>query len=374
MKRFLLPLLLLLHAPVLFGQTLSGTVFNRKTGEPIPGVYVYLNGTSTQTITDADGKFGLVATGYVNTELVISHMSYKTVTFSNPFSDLPQRIGMEEKTVNIDEVVVEAHNMPRSQMIAIFRRAFLGDTRAGLSCRIENEDDINLRFSPSQNTVWATCDVPLRIRNRYLGYDVLFELRHFSVALSLFVAASNIGGDVGHVRFNGTSVYTDKQPGKRRFINRRNKAYENSMNAFFRAVADGTLPQTNFFLTRELPADTTNSRDFTIHRPVMQEWLSLQHLPITIEQESHMRKMTINAEPGPVTLGGGQIPDVYLNFEVRNRKRESEGSILNFMSNEYYIDPYGNITNVNSVLVSGTMATKRLGDMLPLDFEMPQED
>ncbi|HRA71284.1 MAG TPA: carboxypeptidase-like regulatory domain-containing protein, partial [Flavobacterium sp.] len=55
----LLFLLLFLPFSVLAQGTLSGTVVDSKSNQPIPGVNVVISGSTTGTQTDFDGKFKL---------------------------------------------------------------------------------------------------------------------------------------------------------------------------------------------------------------------------------------------------------------------------------------------------------------------------
>lgn len=56
-------------------KTVTGTVVD-ETGEPLIGVSVLVQGTTTGAITDFDGKFSLQASG--DATLVVSYIGYKT--------------------------------------------------------------------------------------------------------------------------------------------------------------------------------------------------------------------------------------------------------------------------------------------------------
>ena len=79
-KSFLLTFLLLFIQLSVFGQdlTLSGTISDADTNEPLPGATVVIEGTNTGAISDFDGKYTIrVAVG--NT-LSFSSIGYKTET------------------------------------------------------------------------------------------------------------------------------------------------------------------------------------------------------------------------------------------------------------------------------------------------------
>ena len=61
-------------------------------------------------------------------------------------------------------------------MMALFRNQFLGTTRAGSKCTIENEDEIYFSYDNDKFVLIAYADKPLIINNPYLGYKVYFDL------------------------------------------------------------------------------------------------------------------------------------------------------------------------------------------------------
>ena len=84
MKRFFTLLTMLSFVFVLYGQdrTITGTVTDVDSGEPLPGVSIVLQGTSTGVITDLDGNYSINSSdgqvlvfsfvGYLNEEITIS--------------------------------------------------------------------------------------------------------------------------------------------------------------------------------------------------------------------------------------------------------------------------------------------------------------
>jgi len=101
----LLFLLLILPLSVFAQNTLSGTVLEQSSGQPLPGVNVLIQGSSTGVSTDFDGKFQLpnVKSGDV---IVFSYVGYKdwTVTYTNQASIT---VSLEEDSSQLSEVVVQ---------------------------------------------------------------------------------------------------------------------------------------------------------------------------------------------------------------------------------------------------------------------------
>ncbi len=78
--RYLFSSVLFLITSAIFGQNgfIRGTVFDDATGESLPGVTIFAEGTTMGTMTDFDGKFNLsIPAGSYN--LRISFISYETL-------------------------------------------------------------------------------------------------------------------------------------------------------------------------------------------------------------------------------------------------------------------------------------------------------
>lgn len=104
MYKKLLLLLLLLPLNMLAQSTLTGTVSDGATGEPLPGVNVIVEGTTNGTATDFDGNFTL---SNINNgqRIVFSFIGYADQVIEyNGQSSLT--ISLQEDTTQLEEVVV----------------------------------------------------------------------------------------------------------------------------------------------------------------------------------------------------------------------------------------------------------------------------
>ena len=109
--------------------TIRGAVFDANTGEYLPGVTIFAEGTSTGTITDLDGEFNLViAPGTYN--IRISFISYETVLLQNVKSNagditVLEDIGLKTANIDIDEVVVTAQTIRNTEnaLISLKRKS-----------------------------------------------------------------------------------------------------------------------------------------------------------------------------------------------------------------------------------------------------------
>ena len=92
-------------------KQISGTVVDEK-GQPLPGVTVMVEGTTSGTITDLDGKYQISVPN--GAKLVFSYIGYENVTM--PASD-NLRVTMQENTEEIEEVVVVGYGQQKKASV-----------------------------------------------------------------------------------------------------------------------------------------------------------------------------------------------------------------------------------------------------------------
>jgi TonB-linked SusC/RagA family outer membrane protein len=119
-------------------STITGNVTD-VSGEPIIGASVSIKGTSTGTITDANGHFSLTINGSASsTEITVSYIGYKTVTLKTEGAG-PLNIILEENTQLIDEVVVVGYGTQKRLTMTSAVASVKGEELAALpSPRLSN--------------------------------------------------------------------------------------------------------------------------------------------------------------------------------------------------------------------------------------------
>jgi hypothetical protein len=109
--------------------TIKGTVFDDATGEYLPGVTIFLEGTTMGTLTDLDGKFNLdVPSGTYN--LRVSFISYEALIIQGinvPAGKvvLYDNLRLKEATFELAEVVIAAQGVRNTEnaMLTIKRKS-----------------------------------------------------------------------------------------------------------------------------------------------------------------------------------------------------------------------------------------------------------
>ena len=342
----------------------SGTVYDKATNQPISDVYVSFNGTTAYDITDNSGKFELKFAQRLNTQLVFSHIAYYVVIIENPFDEFPEEIYMEQKFNMLGDVIVNAgidiDPFTREQKLIAFREQFLGQTPSGRSCKIMNENDIELRYNVQTNTLSASSDQPVVVINEYLGYQISFTLLDFKVEYATVQQNSVSENDVFYATRTHTladvlrqnsysplnskdarlsyfaviSLFTDLSPNDVRIKRRRDEVYNRSSTFFFKNLVNNTLNDAGFEISKGKA--TIDSGWYTT-----QDTISLKMVRLI-----------------PV--------DTELKINVLYQRGKSD---ITFNTDTLLVDYYGNIDKFDKVVFTGLMGQSRAGNMLPFDYE-----
>jgi hypothetical protein len=366
MKNNCLSVFFILIAILLIGnaqaQVLSGVVFDEKE-KPIEGASVYLNGSSVGTITDNLGAFRLEASSNLNTIMVISYIGYETIVVEKPFEYPHKEFRMKVLTQQIRAVTVFADRFTRTEKMAIFKSQFLGESEAAASCSILNEDAIQFDYDPNDNRLIARSEVPLQISNPYLGYLLKFDLMDFYVQFDTFsIKRENAVKSF----FLGTSQFNDLQDIGKSSTKNRKKAYKGSSQHFFRALARHELkkegfellfynvpyPQDSFFLV----TDTVGWKKINVLPPPAKPFNIIIPKQTISQNKNKADGNNLNSAPKP--------KKVHIGF------RNQLFSTIIFLQDTFYVDEFGNQTNISDMIFYGDMSKRKIAKMLPIDYNI----
>lgn len=127
-RTFLTVLFIFLAPSLLFALngSIRGSVVDGKTGETLPGVTVYIEGTNIGTITDFDGKFNIqVNPGKY--DLRVSYVSYETVIIKELEVKpgdvvLLDNLHLKETTVDLSEVTITAEAIKNTEVAMLMMK------------------------------------------------------------------------------------------------------------------------------------------------------------------------------------------------------------------------------------------------------------
>ena len=355
-SRIILFLVCMFTIPVM-GQTISGYVYDEGADQPLEGAFVYLDGTSLSAETDVRGYFTINTMARTSGTLVVSYTGFETARVENPFQYQKElKIMLRENIAEIEEVVITAKSgFTRKQMLRVFRKEFLGRSAAGTSCKIENEDDVNLYYDTGTNTLYATALKPLRISNKRLKYNIQFDLMHFQVD---YHTKSLDSYNINRSFFAGTTFFKDVA------VNgsadkKRKEAYLGSPAHFMRTIAEGDWEKQGYTLyVKRFPADPNEY--FSI-----KDTLKLKK--VTLIKAPQQPVLIQTNTPGAAEKAPSKIPSyAHIKFNLMYNGKQS---FFIFNRGYFFIDKYGQYSPINELLFGGYMATLKAGDMLPSEYE-----
>ena len=341
-----------------FAQLLQGTVYDAKTKETLPGVAIFLDGTSIVTTSDNDGKFLLEVGKIINAHLVFRHLSYESLIIEKPFEYQKEAFFLVEKTNLINEarVVADFDPLSRSEKMRIFKEFFLGTSVAAKSCVIFNEDDIVLRYDYKADMLYASAANPLIVENRYLGYGMEIDIKYFQVEFAYSNAVSpgssknNFISTPFSFSYRITSFFEDHSPYNISIISRRNEIYERSRACFWSSMINNfSIEASGFKIFNRFKAVRAKDYFVVIDNPIQK-----------IKEVLIIPETDINRKHNEVSKG-----DIYGVIGIRTQKNVASEVI--FLTNRFSVDHFGNVAT-GGLFYRGDMALQRVGDMMPLDY------
>ncbi|MFY0483161.1 carboxypeptidase-like regulatory domain-containing protein [Flavobacterium sp. PLA-1-15] len=357
--KLILLLVFILSNTVMVAQVLEGTVVDSKTKETLPGATVYLDGTTISTITDPNGYFKIY-TKNNNASLVVSFVGYSTYRLDNTlqYAGKKLKVLLEEESIHLDEVVVGRGPFSRKQMMKVFKEEFLGESKAGRSCKILNENDIVLYYDVTNNTLNATARNPLKIVNKHLDYEVNFDLEDFKVfytykSLSKFNQSRSF--------FAGTTFYKDISKNKRA-DKKRKEAFYGSATHFALTVANNAWQENETRLFVE--GFQVNPNDYF----QMKDTLGLKKVTLIKEPQKEVSSVKVQENlNNTIRLSKTKNNKfVKTNFNILYKKDKQ--SIVEFTDKVIYVDRNGNYSPIYGILYGGYIGSLKAGDMLPVDY------
>src|SRR5690606_37267593 len=187
MSRCLLAIFLLVSNLAL-AQTVSGVVTEKGTGLPLPFANIFINNSTLGDATGAEGKFVIKGIIPEEFDLVASFVGYKTVskTIKRKGRDAVfQEFELELLEDNLSEVQLKSkRDRSWERNLKRFKEVFLAvpDDPYGGEIEILNPwviDFQNVKNETGLNYTKSSAQLPLKIVNKALGYEIDYYLQDF---------------------------------------------------------------------------------------------------------------------------------------------------------------------------------------------------
>lgn len=304
-----------------FSQTIHGFVLDNNTKEPIPFANVYFNGTYTGTSANGTGEFYLTMKENNPRPITATSVGYYSMTLYDCPIDSVVFILLDPKVYNIAEVIIRPDLKSRYEKEKMFTVEFLGKDFNATRCKIENIEDIILVYNESNNSLNAFCDKPIIIKNNALKYKINYYLDQFTSSHeSVFMSGTYYFSEIPH-RF------------KKAVTDRRKDTYLGSRMHFIRSLWENQLEKEGFIMNI---VDSCNIgyTNIVVDSTLQEKLLSQSNNIVVRYNEKFQKSLLI--------------------FSKKNVAIEKSG----------YFDPHG-------LKWAGFMASQRMADLLPYEYEVP---
>jgi hypothetical protein len=354
----LLPLILFLciFAQISIGQsTLKGTVTDAQTGEPLPGVNVYLSGTTYGVSTNETGYYKLSISDPGTYNLVFSFVGYgKKVRRIeiNASSSETRNISLKEDIQQLGEIEVKSSNKKWKERYNYFFKQFIGRTDFADQVTIENP--WVLSFEKKDDMLKATAQKPLKIINKALGYKLYVELVDFR-----WPTYSNRGGGYKILpRFELLTPESAQQ--ELRWKKNRIRSYLGSFNHFLKTLYNNELDESHFTVRHQrniaaLPQGET-------------QYELLGHGNISEQRRRSLKGYKLKRR---IETTFNRHVEFTFNRKTFSLAIYKEGAIEpNTKNRVFFVDEYGALLNPLSLIAYGDWADARVAYSLPTNYSV----
>ncbi|HET9429909.1 MAG TPA: carboxypeptidase-like regulatory domain-containing protein [Chitinophagaceae bacterium] len=331
--------------------TVSGSVLDSSTREPLSAASVFCQNTTLGTTTNKEGIFSLSlkSGGY---DLIFTFTGYKTQTIRITGEVSRFEILMVKEDKSLGEVVIKSSNEVKDgweKYGKFFLENFIGATPFSAHCTIRNPEVLKFYFLKRSNKLRVLATEPIQIANQALGYDLRYQLDSF-----VYYYNTDIN------LYRGYCLYSEMEGSdsiRKVWSSNRAKAYNGSKLQFMRSYYDTTLVQDGWVIS--LLDENNKTRFNKVTDPY--DTLYFGALDSTMEVEVwYPRKISVSyarKRPEPEYLKKFKLPkDVLMPISYIDLT-----DAIAIKENGYYYDQKDWINQ-------GYWSWKNLADQLPYDY------
>lgn len=333
--------------------TITGKVIDSR-GAKLSAATVFLDGSQKKTITDNNGAFEFSGVNSGTYRLIVHFVGFKpgiqTAIVQGESATVD--IAMEQAPIALKEVVIGNNNL-REKFMKIFIENFLGESKNGKACKILNPEIID--FSTNKSFIEANAEDFLTIENPNLGYRIKYLLRNFK--FNNATSTASYDGECIFENLEGSDAQAAIWKENRKI------AYEGSFMHYLRSLFRNKSREEGFltYLVKgqgkpPLPIDP---------RPLTANQIT-KHVDSTF---------MVFKFPGRIyTVFDRQkaiSEDKHLKSESINQYMDKTGSLLMLYVDQAVVDLKGSYVDYKSFFIQGYWGTKRIGDQLPFEYELP---
>jgi hypothetical protein len=386
--------------------TITGRVLKQADKKPVADASVFLNNATIGSQTANDGTYTLHNINPGKYDLVVSIVGFETynvsITVANENIKLPD-IMLFIKTIALKEVQIKFREDPdREKYLGWFRDEFLGTSVIAGECQIKNPEVLDFTYDDQTGTLKASSNSFIKITNEELGYNIKYLLSDFTL--------SNRNTQFKKIYYKGAVLYEEMKgtpSNETNWQKARHDVYENSSLHFFRAAANNQMYKEGFrvfrlanFVNPDRPSDSLIAAKVKLFqatkagrnsdRDSLGYWAKKQKLPSTLQKLMPYQLkaediITTTDKPALFKLGCDNDA-LYITYNKNHhfKKHErlsdlddpsnAENTLISFHEPSAYFYSNGVVINPYSVLYQGVWGRRRVAELLPIDYELPQGD
>lgn len=378
--------------------SIAGKILDHRDNNAIAGASVFLANATIGQRTATDGTFHLSNVKPGKYELIVSMVGFETyhqlLVVSSANIVLPDiEINARANTLKEVKITVDPN---RDRYQDWFTDEFLGTSDVARQCKIVNPEVLNLSYDNNKSILTASSDGFLIIENKALGYKLNYLLTNFKLNnKDIYNKEIHYDGSVFFKEMTGNPSQLADWEAKRQEV------YENSEMHFFRSAIKDRIEQEGFRVYQisvrpnlQRPDDRLIDAEISYYKNARSNvpnrkdslayWVKKSKLPKSFQTLMHYplaRKDIVHStdQPGLYALSCDNDA-LYItynksrHFLVYNNVNHLEPTntaitIVNFTEPYGLIDANGGITNPNSLTFNGVWAHKRIGELLPVNYE-----
>ncbi|MGB0524516.1 MAG: carboxypeptidase-like regulatory domain-containing protein [Flammeovirgaceae bacterium] len=408
LKAVKLSLLLLFLAQSAFAQVyrIVGKVLDGKTNESIPFATVYIDKTMIGTSTSAAGEFSLdfssANVAQSGVEMVISCIGYESIIYQPDLLNLDKKFVFKllPKEELLEEVEVSGvRDKLWYENLQFFKEQFLGRSEFGKQCEILNTDKLIISYYEQEKVLKVKARETLKIRNRSLGYEIDYLLDGFSH-----------DSKTGITNYSGYTFFKEMKGGKakqKKWQKNRQRAYYGSALHFLKSLYHHTLAENGFHLRRlkRIPnpnrpskaeiiearktlrlgnassLETTDKDRETLRRarlPKLIEVLDTNAVDYSSYTKKVNDELVISFKDFFQVVYTGEKEEanyvaLYSKQFSQLRKPSFQTSVISLRAASTKLNKYGMVSSPFDILYEGYWSWEKLGETLPLGYELPSE-
>ncbi len=352
-----------------------GTVIDAETGQPLPGVNVFVAGTTLGAATDQDGHFDMRRPAQHEFEVVASMLGYKVEAKTLRPTDLPQEgllVRLLSITFELDAVEVVAER-PRAwkRNLERFTALLFSTTSNGKKCELLNPEVLDFSFDKATEILEATAGAPLQIDNPSLGYRITIH-------------DPSLVGREGQLRWGGKLQFEEldapNERARKKWARNRQRVYEGSARHFLASLVAGTVVEEGFSAYYVYKPGAVSKRN-----PIREMGLDFQprEMPALLEDgyTEDTRTLRFFGFLYVLYIYEGESEE-YVDYQNKYRLRPDRGrpagppmarpaqsSWLTLLTDFTLIDRKGNEYGGYALKRYGYWGWERLGEKLPYDYQ-----